>query len=85
MSATQKPVRRSVSIPPAVAKRVRSMAKKQRASEGRVLVDLIEAGLAAKDEERQRFRNLVDRLARATSKAEQSRLKEELARLTFGD
>ncbi len=84
MSTTKKPVRKSVSVSPAVAKRVRTLARAQRTSESRVLVDLIETGLAAKDKERQHFQQLVDRLAQARSKAEQTRLKEELAKLTFG-
>ena len=85
MSTTKKPIRKSVSVPPAVARRVRSLARAQRTSENRVLVDLIETGLAAKDDERQHFQDLVDRLAQARTGAEQKRLKEELARLTFGD
>jgi hypothetical protein len=85
MSTTKKPIRKSVSVPPTVAKRVRSLARAQRTSESRILVDLIEAGLAAKDDERQHFKDLVDRLARAKTKAEQKRLKDELARLTFGN
>ena len=85
MSTTQKPIRKSLSVPPAVAKRVRLLAKAQRTSESRVLVDLIETGLAAKDDERRQFQDLVDRLANTKSRAEQKRLKEELARLTFGD
>ncbi len=85
MSSTKKSIRKSVSVPPTVAKRVRSLARAQRTSESRVLVELIETGLAAKDDERQHFQDLVDQLARAKTKAEQKRLKEELARLTFGD
>ena len=85
MSSSKKPVRKSVSVPPELARRVRSIAKERRTSENRVFVDLLETGLSAKDAERQHFRDLVDRLAQATSKAEQRRLKEELARLTFGE
>jgi hypothetical protein len=85
MSTTKKPIRKSISVPPTVANRVRSLARAQRTSENRVLVELIETGLAAKDDERRQFQDLVDQLARAKTKAEQKRLKEELARLTFGD
>ena len=35
-------------------------------------------------EERKRFEELADRLARSRDPEEQSRLKEELARITFG-
>ncbi len=85
MATTKKPIRKSISVPSAVAQRVKTLARAQRTSESRVLVDLIETGLAAKDDERHRFQNLVDRLAQTKSKAEQKRLKEELARLTFGE
>jgi hypothetical protein len=37
------------------------------------------------ERERERFMDLADRLTRSTDPADQKRLKEELARLTFGD
>ena len=84
MATKRKPIRKSISVPSAVAQRVKTLARAQRTSESRVLVALIETGLAAKDDERKQFQNLVDRLAQTKSKAEQKRIKEELARLTFG-
>jgi len=77
-------VRQSVSLPPQVARRVKALAKAGRTSASRTLVDLIEAGLAAKDRERQEFLTLADRLAQTTDAREQTRLKATLARLTFG-
>ena len=85
MPTTPKSVRQSVSLPPQVARRVRSIARTRRVSANRVLVDLIESGLDEQERERQRFMDLADRLTRSTDRAEQSRLKEELARLTFGE
>ena len=85
MATTEKPVRQSVSLPPKVARKVRSLAKAQRTSASKVLVELVESGLAAREAEKQRFMELAERLARSTSLAEQARLKEELAKLTFGD
>ena len=85
MSTTEKPLRQSVTLPPKTARRVRSLAKAGRTSASRVLVDLVEAGLAAREAEKRRFLNLADRLAKSDDHAEQARLKEELARLTFGD
>ena len=84
MSTADKPVRQSVTLPAKTARRVRSLAKAGRKSASRVLVDLVEAGLAAKEAEKRRFLDLADRLARSDDLAEQTRLKEELARLTFG-
>ena len=56
-----------------------------RTSASRVLVDLIESGLEAREREKQHFLDLADRLAETTDRAEQARIKEELARLTFGE
>ena len=85
MPITEKPVRRSVTLPPRVARRVNSIAKARRTSAGRVLADLVESGLEAADREKERFLEVAERLAQSTDAAEQARLKDELARLTFGD
>jgi len=85
MPTAEKPVRQSVTLPGRVARRVRSLAKSRRTSASRVLVDLVESGLEAADREKQRFHELAERLAQSKDVAEQSRLKEELARMTFGD
>ena len=85
MAASQRSVRQSVSLPPAVARRVQALAKRRRTSANRVIVDLIESGLEAKEREKIAFFELADRLARSSDSAEQKRLKEELARITFGE
>lgn len=84
MSSFSRSVRQSVTIPPKLARQVRSLAKAGRTSVSRVLVDLIDAGLAAREAEKARFLDLTDRLIRSSDPAEQARLKAELARLTFG-
>jgi len=85
MPASQKTVRQSVSLPSTVARRVHALAKRRRTSANRVIIELIETGLEARDAEKRTFFDLADRLTRASDPAEQERLKEELARLTFGD
>jgi hypothetical protein len=85
MATMQKPIRQSVSLPPTIARRVRSLAKQGRTSTNRVLVGLIESGLAAREEEKNRFFDLADRLVQAVDPEEQRRLKEELAHMTFGE
>ena len=85
MSTLEKPVRQSVSLPPRLARRVKSLARSSRTSANRILVELIESGLEAREQERKRFFDLTDRLASARDPQEQSRLKEELARMTFGE
>ena len=85
MAQSQRSVRQSVSLPPAVARRVQALAKRRRTSANRVLVDLIESGLDAKEREKVTFFELADRLTDSSDRAEQKRLKEELARMTFGE
>ena len=81
---SDRPVRQSVSLPARVAKRVKSLAQMSRTSTSRVIAGLIESGLDARERERERFFDLADRLARSRDPEEQKRLKEELARMTFG-
>ena len=85
MTTANKAVRQSVSLPPTLAKRVRALANHQRTSANRVLVELIETGLEAKELEKRRFFELADRLTNATDPAEMQRIKDELARITFGE
>lgn len=84
MQETGKPLRQSVSLPPRTARRVKALAKARSASASRVIAELVESGLDAQERERERFFELTDRLTRSKDSAEQKRLKQELARLTFG-
>jgi predicted DNA-binding protein len=84
MPTTAKAVRRSVNLPAPVARRVRALAQTTKTSASRVIADLIEAGLDARDREKERFFECADRLSRSRDPEEQARLKEELARMTFG-
>ena len=85
MATIKKAVRQTVSIPRRIANRVRSLAKTQKKSANRVLVDLIEAGLESKDSQRERFFAIANRLTETTEPGERQRLKQELARMTFGE
>ncbi len=85
MANTEKSVRQSVSLPARVAKRVKALAKTGKTSASRVLVDLIETGLASKEAEKERFFSLTTQLTESTDPAERERLKSELARMTFGE
>jgi hypothetical protein len=49
------------------------------------MAELVESGLQAQDAERDRFLRLADRLTESQDRVEQEQIKEELARLTFGD
>lgn len=85
MPVEEKLVRQSISLPSRVARRVKSLAKTGKASANRIIVDLIESGLDAREQEKKRFLDLADRLARSRDPQEQQRLKDELARITFGE
>ena len=84
MNRSDSAVRQSVSLPTPVARRVRAMAKTRRTSANRVLVDLIEAGLQAKEAEKERFLALTRRFKETSDPRESERLREELANMIFG-
>ena len=85
MPNAERSIRQSVSLPARVARRVKSLAQASGTSTSRMIVALIECGLDAKEQEKRRFSELADRLGRARDPEEQKRLKEELARMTFGE
>ncbi len=85
MPKTSTTLRQTVTLPRPIASRVRSIAKKQRTSANRVIVELIETGLGAREREKRRFFEMAERLTKTSDAAEQTRLKEELARMTFGE
>ena len=85
MSTAEKSVRQSVSFPAGVARRVKALATTTRTSANRVIVDLVQAGLEAREKEKKRFLEVADQLARSRDAGDQKRLKEELARMTFGE
>jgi hypothetical protein len=85
MGIIEKAVRQSVSLPSPIAKRVKALAKNRKVSSNRILIELVETGLRSKEEERRRFFELADLLITSTDAKEQQELKEQLARMTFGE
>ena len=85
MSIAEESVRQSVTLPARLARRVKSLAKTSRTSATRIIMELIESGIEARQQEKKRFIELADRLARSRDVDEQTRLKEELAVMTFGE
>ena len=85
MSTVEKSVRQSVSLSARVARRVRSLAQTSKTSTSRVIADLIESELDAREQEKKRFFEFADRLSRSRDPEEQKRLKKELSRITFGE
>lgn len=84
MPAT-KHVRRSVSLPAPIAKQVDRMAKSQRLSDNRVLVELIELGIEARKQKEKAFFELAERFRNATDPEEAKRLGDELGLMAFKD
>jgi hypothetical protein len=83
--ASAKSTRQSISLPGPTAQRVRALAKSRHTSANRVLVELVEAGLESKEQEKKRFFKLSDRLAETGDPGERKQIKEELARMIFGE
>ena len=84
MSAT-KHVRRSVSLPAPIAKQVGRIAKSERSSDNRVLVELIELGIEARKQKEKAFFELAERFRSASDPDEAKQLGDELGRLVFGE
>lgn len=80
-----KRVRRSVTLPPQVAKQVESMAKRRRLSDNRVLVELIEEGIEAQKKKEEAFFEIAERFRAAKDPEEVKRLGDNLGRFVFGE
>jgi EAL domain-containing protein (putative c-di-GMP-specific phosphodiesterase class I) len=80
-----KTVRRSVNLPATVAKQVDRIAKRRRLSENRVLLELIENGIAAASERERQFFDLAERFRAAKDPEEIQRLGDEMGRFVFGE
>ena len=77
-------VRRSISLRREVDSKVQKLAVHERRSANQVLEELIEVGLESKENEKRVFFELAERLSKSQNRREQHRIKEELARMTFG-
>jgi hypothetical protein len=85
MALNQKPVRQSVTLPSTVAKQIRTIARSRRLSANRVLVELVEEGIEARQRKEKEFRDLAERFRAAKDPAEAERLGDQLGRMVFGD
>jgi len=77
-------IRRSISIPAEVAEKVDAIAASRHVSGNRAIIDLLNEAITAYEQRRRTFFELADRFQRSTDPAETLRLREELARMTFG-
>lgn len=83
--AGTKHVRRSVTLPPEIARQVDTMAKKRRLSDNRVLVELIEQGIEARKQREKAFFALTQRFRAEKDPEKVKRLGDELGRMVFGE
>ena len=74
-----------MSLPVPIAKQVDRMAKTQRMSDNRVLVELIELGIEARKQKEKAFFELAERFRAASDPEQAKRLGDELGRLVFGE
>jgi len=81
---SRKTVRRSISLAFDTDDKVKKLARRQRQSTSRILEELVEAGLAAKEAEKHHFFTLAERLRNSQNQGEIQQIKDELARITFG-
>ena len=84
MRTANKAVRQSVSLPAKVATEVRSMARIRRLSANRMLVELIENGIAAERQKQKEFFDLAERFRTASDADEIKRLGDPMGRMVFG-
>jgi len=83
--APSKHIRRSVTLPAPVAQQVNRIAKRRRLSDNRVLVELIEEGLAAQQEKEKAFFQLAEKFRAASDPQQAKQLGDELGRFVFGE
>jgi hypothetical protein len=68
-----------------MSERIDAIALSRRVSANRAIVDLLDDAITAYDQRRRAFLELADRFQKSTDPAESDRLREELARITFGN
>lgn len=85
MKAQSKAVRQSVSLPAKTAAQVRSLAKSRKVSSNRMLVELIENGIAAEKRKQREFFALAEQFRNTADPEEANRLGDALGRMVFGD
>jgi hypothetical protein len=78
-------VRRSITLPPKIAKQVESIAKQRALSDNRVLVELIEQGIEAAQQKEKAFFQLAERFRTASDPEQVKQLGNELGRFVFGE
>ena len=80
-----KHVRRSVTLPPKIARQVETLARERDLSDNRVLVELIEQGIEARQQKEKAFFQLAERFRAADDPEQVKQLGDRLGRFVFGE
>jgi metal-responsive CopG/Arc/MetJ family transcriptional regulator len=78
-------IRRSVSLPAELAEKIDAIAASRHVSGNRTIIDLLTDAILAYEQRRTAFLELADRFQRSKDPAETERLRDDLARMTFGN
>jgi hypothetical protein len=73
-----------MSLPADLSKKIEAIAERRHVSANRAFVDLLSDGIEAYEQRRTTFFDLADRFQQATDPTEIERLRNELAKMTFG-
>ena len=71
-------------MPAEMAEKIDAIAENRHVSANRAIVDLLGDAITAYEHRRAAFLELADRFQKSTDPSETARLREELARMTFG-
>ncbi len=74
----------NVPVPAEIAERIEAIAVARHVSRDRAIADLLQDAITAYEHRRADFLQLAERFQQSTDPAETDRLREELARMTFG-
>ena len=84
-STRARQVRRSVTLPPKIARQVEILARQRDLSDNRVLVELIEQGIEAQQQKEKAFFQLAERFRAASDPEQAKQLGDQLGRFVFGE
>jgi len=84
-SARPKHVRRSITLPPKIARQVDALARERDLSDNRVLIELIEQGIEARQQKEKAFFQLAERFRAADDPEQIKQLGDQLGRFVFGE
>jgi predicted DNA-binding ribbon-helix-helix protein len=83
-SSRSRHVRRSITLPPKIAKHIETLARERDLSDNRVLVELIEQGIEARQQKEKAFFQLAERFRAADDPEQVKQLGDQLGRFVFG-